>query len=87
MWFCFLLPILAIIPAMIAKNKGHDAAVFYFYGLLLFIVALPHALMLTPKQSELAKRPGMKSCPACLSAIPAAATRCAHCQSDQPAQE
>jgi len=87
MWCCFLVPIclaLALIPAVIAKNKGYDPALFYLYGLFLFIFALIHSLVLVPKQEVRSVQPGMKSCHACLSAIPSAATKCKHCTADQP---
>lgn len=87
MWFCFFIPIwlvLALIPAMIAKNKGYEPALFYLYGLFFFLIALVHSMLLASKQEALALQPGMKQCPSCLSAIPAAATKCKHCTADQP---
>ena len=38
---------LGLIPASIAQRKGRDFLVWWFYGAALFIVALPHALLLT----------------------------------------
>jgi len=38
--------ILGIIPAAIAKNKGYSFALWWFFGTLLFIVALPAALLM-----------------------------------------
>lgn len=37
---------LAFIPANIAKNKGRSFGLWWFYGWMLFIVALIHSLML-----------------------------------------
>ena len=37
---------LAFIPANIAKNKGKSFGLWWFYGWMLFIVALIHSLLL-----------------------------------------
>lgn len=34
--------IIGVIPAMIAKKKGRSFIGWYIYGVLLFVVALPH---------------------------------------------
>jgi hypothetical protein len=40
----FVLAILiGLIPAAIAQSKGRSFAAWWFYGAMLFIVALPHA--------------------------------------------
>lgn len=41
--------LLGLIPAAIASHKGRSFAVWWFYGALLFIVALPMALIMKPK--------------------------------------
>ena len=41
--------LLALIPANIAKNKGHSYATWYIFGFLLWIVALPVSLFLKKK--------------------------------------
>lgn len=38
--------LLGLIPANIAKNKGRSFGLWWFYGWMLFIVALPHALLM-----------------------------------------
>src|SRR5690606_24132398 len=38
---------IGLIPAMIASGKGRGFLVWWIYGALIFIVALPHALMLS----------------------------------------
>lgn len=45
---------LAIIPATIAKRKGKSYGVWWFYGWMLFIVALIHSLLL---EDETEKEP------------------------------
>jgi hypothetical protein len=41
-----ILPFLGVIPAMIAERKGRRGFVWWIYGTVLFILALPHALIL-----------------------------------------
>lgn len=38
--------LLGLIPANIAKKKGRSFGLWWFYGWMLFIVALPHALLM-----------------------------------------
>ena len=45
-----LLPLLAIIPAIIAAKKGRNPFLWYAYGVALWLVALIHAIMLPPKR-------------------------------------
>lgn len=42
--------LLGLIPAAIASNKGRSFALWWLYGASLFIVALPMALLMKPKQ-------------------------------------
>jgi hypothetical protein len=44
-----LAALLALIPANIAKNKGHSFASWYVFGFLLWIVAFPVSLFLKKK--------------------------------------
>jgi len=48
--------LLALLPAGIARSKGHNFALWYFYALVLFIVALIHALCLQSRKSETVSR-------------------------------
>ena len=38
--------LLGLIPAAIAQSKGHNFVVWWLYGAALFIVALPHSLLI-----------------------------------------
>ncbi|MDR3529796.1 MAG: hypothetical protein P4L90_04435 [Rhodopila sp.] len=46
MLLLIVVPVLACVPAMIAKSKGRSFALWWLYGLALFIIALTHALLL-----------------------------------------
>ena len=55
--------LLGLIPAAIAQRKGESLVVWWIYGSLLFIVALPHALLKKPNVSAIeasAAKSGMK---------------------------
>ena len=43
---------LAFIPANIAKNKGRSFGLWWFYGWMLFIVALIHSLLLPDPNAQ-----------------------------------
>lgn len=67
--------VLGLIPAMIAKLKGRSFFIWWVYGSLLFIFALPHAIF--------AKR--LKQCSACKEHAQIDATLCPHCSTPFPA--
>src|ERR1022692_432758 len=46
MGIVIVLVLLGLIPAAVAQSKGHSFFVWWVYGAALFIVALPHALMM-----------------------------------------
>lgn len=43
------LALIALIPAVIAKNKGRSFIAWWIYGVLLWIVAIVHAILLKPR--------------------------------------
>jgi hypothetical protein len=45
--------VLAIIPANIAKDKGYSFGLWWFYGWMLFIVAIIHVSLLPDKSENL----------------------------------
>lgn len=68
--------ILGLIPAIIASKKGRDPLLWWIFGTLLFIVALPCALLAGPGKMTFRK------CPYCAEFIRREALVCKHCGSN-----
>ena len=84
-----LAAVLALIPARVAAAKGRSFRLWWFYGWMLLIIAIPHALLLRPLDAPVREaaapapdpRPPMARCPNCGESIRADSPTCVFCRS------
>jgi hypothetical protein len=78
--------VLGLNPAMIAEKKGYNRWSWWLFGSLLFVIALPAALLLTPKPKAIVAEKiaeGRVKCPDCAEFILADAKICRFCHTVQ----
>jgi hypothetical protein len=74
--------VIGILPAAIAQSKGYSFGLWWIFGALLFIIALPVAILMPPNSAAMEQRQlnaGMKKCALCAELIKQEALICKHC--------
>jgi hypothetical protein len=72
--------LMGLIPAFIAQRKGKSFLLWWFYGAMLFIVALPHALWIKPDSQKVKQEAAeIKKCFYCAELIKREAKVCQYC--------
>lgn len=82
MEFLLLAAIIGLIPAYIAYKKGRSFFLWWFFGLLLWIVAMPCALLMKSDPYGVAKIEGLIQCEYCAEWVKKEALICKYCKTE-----
>jgi hypothetical protein len=92
MEFLLICLVIGLLPAAIAHHKGYDFLPYWLYGSALFLIALPHVLMMKTKAGAVEARElstgDKRKCPHCAELVKREAKVCRYCQRtlDDPAK-
>jgi len=77
--------LIGLIPAMIAQSKGKSFVTWWVYGAMIFIVALPHSLIMSADKKSVEEKQlseGMKKCTYCAEFVKQEAVVCWYCSKE-----
>lgn len=75
--------IVGFITAGVAKSKGRNYLGWWIYGVFFSVIALVHAILVSPSDSD----PNSRKCPFCAERIKAEATVCRYCSRELSPKE
>ena len=75
--------IIGVIPAAIASGKGRSFVLWWFFGAMLFIIALPASLIIKKDEKAVERQQlgngDLKKCHACAELVKSEASVCRYC--------
>ncbi len=88
MVFLLMAICIGVIPAFVAQSKGRNFLAWWVYGAALFIIALPHSLLIKADMKQIEREQlqsgNARKCPFCAEIIKIEARVCRFCSRDLP---
>ena len=81
----FLAVLIGLLPASVAHSKGRNFVLWWLYGAAVFVIALPHSLIMRSTASGLDRQraaDGLRPCAHCAEYIRPNAQVCRYCSRD-----